>query len=267
MKTLKGILEQSKMYATPDTDRFVAKHAVSTKKPTKAEEDDNLFKAANIKTVTRETQHGYDAGSDEAVYENVEQVDEKHLTPAEMKKREEVAKAIERENPKMPMGKKMAIATATAKKVAEEVEQIDERVVHDQYNKYHEGCMKCMTDIGKHLDAHKKAVMSPTEWNKEKGANTSDWHVMQVKGLHRQLQDIADNMQQSAEYAQPPKPVKLKEEVEQQVELSEEAEAVIDSLFEQMDENEREQFLQMMESEDGALEIVRMIDEAFAEEE
>ena len=46
-------------------------------------------------------------------------LDEKNLTPAEMKKREEVARAIERENPNMPMAKKMAIATATAKKVAE----------------------------------------------------------------------------------------------------------------------------------------------------
>ena len=53
------------------------------------------------------------------MHEEVE-LDEKTLTPAELKKREEVAKAVERENPKMPMGKKMAIATATAKKVAEE---------------------------------------------------------------------------------------------------------------------------------------------------
>lgn len=49
---------------------------------------------------------------------------EKHLTPAEMKKREEVAKAIKRENPNMPMAKKMAIATATAKKVAEATQDI-----------------------------------------------------------------------------------------------------------------------------------------------
>ena len=48
--------------------------------------------------------------------EESENIEEKHLTSAEMKKREEVAKAIERENPNMPMGKKMAIATATAKK-------------------------------------------------------------------------------------------------------------------------------------------------------
>ena len=53
-------------------------------------------------------------------------IDEKTLTPAEMKKREEVAQALERENPDMPMDKKMAIATATAKKVAEEAEQVTE---------------------------------------------------------------------------------------------------------------------------------------------
>ena len=46
-------------------------------------------------------------------------INEKTLTPAEKKKREDVAKAIERDNPNMPMDKKMAIATATAKKVAE----------------------------------------------------------------------------------------------------------------------------------------------------
>lgn len=47
-------------------------------------------------------------------------LEEKTLTPAEKKKREEVAKAIERENPGMPMGMKMAIATKTAKRVAEQ---------------------------------------------------------------------------------------------------------------------------------------------------
>lgn len=44
---------------------------------------------------------------------------EKKLTPAEKKKREEIAKAIEKDDPNMPMDKKMAIATATAKRVAE----------------------------------------------------------------------------------------------------------------------------------------------------
>ena len=52
---------------------------------------------------------------------------EKKLTDAEMKKREEIAQAMERDNPGMDMGKKMAIATATAKKVAEEV-NLDEQL-------------------------------------------------------------------------------------------------------------------------------------------
>lgn len=53
---------------------------------------------------------------------------EKTLTPAEKKKREEIAKAIEKDQPDMPMDKKMAIATAQAKKVAEFVE-VDEAKV------------------------------------------------------------------------------------------------------------------------------------------
>jgi hypothetical protein len=48
---------------------------------------------------------------------------EKTLTPAELKKREEIAKAMERENPGMDMSKKMAIATAAAKRVAEDVDE------------------------------------------------------------------------------------------------------------------------------------------------
>jgi len=54
-----------------------------------------------------------------ATKEEVE-LDEKHLTPTEMKKREEIAKAMAKENPNMPMGKKMAIATAAAKKFTKE---------------------------------------------------------------------------------------------------------------------------------------------------
>ena len=66
-------------------------------------------------------------------------ISEKTLTPAEMKKREEIAKAIERDNPDMPMAKKMAIATATAKKVAEEQEGVAENVAGDVNSKkrYH----------------------------------------------------------------------------------------------------------------------------------
>ena len=49
---------------------------------------------------------------------------ERKLTDAEKSKREKIAKAIEKESPKMPMDKKMAIATAQAKKNEEQLEEI-----------------------------------------------------------------------------------------------------------------------------------------------
>jgi hypothetical protein len=50
-------------------------------------------------------------------------VDEKKLTKPELKKREEIAKAIEKGQPEMDMEKKMAIATSIAKKVAERLKK------------------------------------------------------------------------------------------------------------------------------------------------
>lgn len=52
-------------------------------------------------------------------YLESEKMEEKTLTPAEVRKRDKIAKAIKKDDPNMPMDKKMAIATATAKKVAE----------------------------------------------------------------------------------------------------------------------------------------------------
>ena len=46
-------------------------------------------------------------------------ITERKLTPAELKKREEVAAAIERDQPGINKSKKMAIATAQAKKMSE----------------------------------------------------------------------------------------------------------------------------------------------------
>lgn len=76
-----------------------------------------------------------------------ESLDEKKLTPAEMKKREEVAKAIARENPKMPMSKKMAIATATAKKVAEEFDDEDVELLNIIYHSLTDENKSILEDI------------------------------------------------------------------------------------------------------------------------
>ena len=65
---------------------------------------------------------------------------EKKLTPAELKKREEIAKAIEKDNPKMPMDKKMAIATATAKRVAEKIVDDVSTIIEKEKEKEGKSC-------------------------------------------------------------------------------------------------------------------------------
>jgi hypothetical protein len=127
MKTLKQFMEATGYLKvkSPDEQKFIDKHKTDTI-PDANGNGDEVFKASNVKKVPRKAERkGYEPGEDESVYEEAE-LEEKTLTPAEKKKREEVAKAIERDTPKMPMSKKMAIATATAKKVAEEAEQVNE---------------------------------------------------------------------------------------------------------------------------------------------
>lgn len=68
-KTLKQILE---VYApkSKDEKKFMDKHIVAKSKlDDRGTQDDKLFNATNIKTVSRETEHGYNPGNDEKVYE------------------------------------------------------------------------------------------------------------------------------------------------------------------------------------------------------
>jgi len=68
-KTLSKILE---VYApkSKDEKKFMDKHVtVNNKLDDRGTQDDKLFKATNIKSVNRETEHGYNPGSDEKVYE------------------------------------------------------------------------------------------------------------------------------------------------------------------------------------------------------
>lgn len=104
--------------ATTGSQEFIDDHEVEKVEDANGNKDD-VFKATNVKPVDRKKErHGRDAKESEQVYE-------KTLTMAELKKRKEIADAIKSEHPEYSDEKKMAIATAQAKKVAEDIDQVD----------------------------------------------------------------------------------------------------------------------------------------------
>lgn len=125
------------------------------------------------------------------------ELSEKTLTPAEKKKREEIAQAIERENPGIDMGKKMAIATARAKQVAEEVieeetEQLQEgEDAQKRFQDYHNDTAKLMKGIHKALSDHYSMHNKTAHWG----------HVGDIRHMHDQLRDIHDRLTEQGEYA------------------------------------------------------------------
>jgi hypothetical protein len=93
----------------------------TNRKVTASREGDQVHLSGHGSNKKTTVAHSYFAEGNTSLFKQFRtKLEEKTLTPAEKKKREEVAKAIERENPNMPMGMKMAIATKTAKRVAEE---------------------------------------------------------------------------------------------------------------------------------------------------
>lgn len=105
--------------ATLGSQEFIDDHEVNKVDDANGNKDD-VFKATNVKVVDRKKErHGRTAKGGEQVYE-------KTLTMAELKKRKEIADAIKRDHPEYSDEKKMAIATAQAKKVAEEAEEIEQ---------------------------------------------------------------------------------------------------------------------------------------------
>lgn len=265
MKTLKQLLEKST--STPagyqpkpkDEKRFVDKHVIVKHADANGNKDD-VFNADNVKEVDREKEkHGYKAGQDEAVYESADQIDEKLAAGAtagdyirDFQKSDDPrfegdSKAKRRE-------RALAAFMGAKKGMKEETEQLSEgEVAHAQYQQYHADTKKLLDKIGKGLDTHAKNVSSKDNYN----GGTAHWgHVDDMKGFHRQVQDLHDRVLQTGEYAAPPKVMKLKEEAEQEDQIVE----FINSFYEQLDEENQKVFEELTQEQDVE-QILAMIDE------
>lgn len=263
MKTLKQLLEKkadlpqlsspveptsitSYVPKTKDEKRFMDKHVVKKTDDVNGNGDDH-FRATNIKAHDRSKGHGYNTGEDQKVYESKTLsaiLGERHMTPAEMKKREDIAQGIEKSNPNMPMSKKMAIATSKAMK--EDADHlVESEEAHAQFQKYHDDTAKLLKHIHAGLSKHYDNVTH----KKNYGGGQAHWgHVGDIKHIHRQLQDIHDNLLQTGEYAKPPKSLKEGYELFDVFEDGFREEVV--TVFESLSEDHQQTMIEMIEAED-----------------
>jgi hypothetical protein len=116
-------------------------------------------------------------------------VSEKTLTPAEKKKREEIAKAMEKDNPDMPMDKKMAIATAQAKKVEEQFG------VANPYKKYKNDPTKLKRMLKKSQDAEGSMRNRIRQFMGSAPAGLKD----ELKDIENRIKQIKDVMKESVD--------------------------------------------------------------------
>lgn len=277
MKTLKQLLEKkadlpqlsspvepssitSYVPKTKDEKRFMDKHVVKKTEDRNGNGDDH-FRATNITPHDRSKGHGYNTGEDQKVYESRTLsaiLAERHMTPAEMKKREDIAQGIEKSNPNMPMSKKMAIATSKAMK--EDVDHLVEgEESHAQFQKYHDDTAKLLKNIHTGLSKHYDNVTNKKGYN----SGQAHWgHVGDIKEIHRRLQDVHDSILQTGEYAKPPQIMKsMKESLELFDVFAEELQQDVQTVFESLDDTNQQVMIEMIETGeyDAVVEIVKEI--------
>jgi len=175
---------------------------------------------------------------------------ERHMTPAEKKKREEIAQGIEKSNPGMPMSKKMAIATSKAMNESESSAVA--------YDKHCSDCKKMMDQISRAIDQHAKFVKTKGDYH----SGEPQWHhVDHMKNMHRTLQDIHQSMSQTNDYTAPPKAIKMKESLELFEVFAEDVRADVQAVFESLSEQSQQDMIEMIETGeyDAVVEIVKEI--------
>lgn len=245
MKTLKKVLGDHT--APSSTKAFVDKH-ITAKHPDAAGNKDDVFQATNIKPVDREKErHGYSGENDHKVYEA-------SLSTSEMSKREDIVKGMKKNFASFKSrygadAKSVMYATAT-KMAKEEVEQdlSESDNSHAQYMKYLNDSHAVLKKITSALNGHCDNVCDKKQWT---GGQAQWHHVDTMKGIHRNLQDMHDNVMREVDYTEPPKPVKLKEDIQEELQLNENDGLVDDivELYQLLDEEQQQQLVKLLDEE------------------
>jgi hypothetical protein len=226
-----------------DEKRFYDKHVIAKKADANGNGDD-VFNASKIKAYDRSaSNHGYNTGQDQAVYESrtlTQILGERKMTPAEIKKRSEIADAIAKKNPGYSKAKKFRIATAAAMK--EETELSESEIADGQYTKHFNNAKKILDDIANAMDMHSYHVSN--------GEKTAQWHhVEMIKNLHNQLSNIHDDVLRHVDYS---KPLEMqKESIDNLLNIFDPATSqMIQAIYESVKQEEKDLIEELILSED-----------------
>jgi hypothetical protein len=244
MKTLKKVLGQ---HSTPvGAKSFIDKHVVA-KHPDANGNGDDVFQATNINTVDRKKEkHGYTPEDDHKVYEA-------SLTSDEKSKREDIVKGMKKNfssfKERYGADAKSVMYGRATNMAKEEVEQVDESdSSHAQYTKYMNDSHAVLKKITNAISGHCDNVCDKKSYN---GGQAQWHHVETMKGIHRQLQDLHDNVAREVDYVTPPKPIKIKEDIVEELQLNEEDGLVDDivELYQLLDESQQEHLVKLLDEE------------------
>jgi SepF-like predicted cell division protein (DUF552 family) len=81
-----------------------------------------------------------------------------------------------------------------------------------------------------------------------------------MKHFHRQIQDLHDSVLQQGEYAAPPKPTKMKEDIDLFDCFEEGMREQVKSVYEQLDDEHKQVMIEMIEAEQYE-EVVEVVSE------
>lgn len=111
------------------------------------------------------------------------------------------------------------VAGVVKRLTKEEVELQEGAEAHAQFQQYHNDSSKLLKGIGGALSKHYDNVTNKKGWNN----GEANWnHVAEIKGAHRQLQDLHDAILQVGEYHKPNTSTKIgvREEVEPEADMN-----------------------------------------------
>lgn len=282
MKTLKQLLEKkadlpqlsapveptsitSYVPKTKDEKRFMDKHVVKKTEDRNGNGDDH-FRGTNVKAYDRSaSNHGYNTGEDQKVYESKtlsailegSGPKEKQKSPYVDRNSPESKAKIQAARDRMAKDKAAEPGKKMLSKMKEDVDHlVESEEAHAQFQKYHDDTAKLLKHIHAGLSKHYDNVTH----KKNYGGGQAHWgHVGDIKHIHRQLQDIHDNLLQTGEYAKPPKPLKEGYELFDVFEDGFREEVV--TVFESLSEDHQQTMIEMIEAEDydTVVEIVKEV--------